>query len=160
MPRPRPGDPLGPLLGAALVQTRPLARLLGRVQPSRDQTALRARRARDLVVRSRKSGEERSVSLLYREPRHFFRPFRRSPRPRRRFALIWVRTAKLNEIVNKTRLHWSCVQIWTRGNECADVFRELFSSELAAYDTLGIVPRGRRGIGVAMLTSESKAPAM
>jgi hypothetical protein len=72
MPHPRPGDSLGPLLGAALVQTRPLARLLGRVQPPRDKTALCARRARDLVVRSRKSGEVRLVSLLYREPRFFF----------------------------------------------------------------------------------------
>jgi class 3 adenylate cyclase len=46
-------DPHRPLLGSALVQGLALARLLGRVWPARDQTALRARHPRDLVVRSR-----------------------------------------------------------------------------------------------------------
>src|SRR5262249_34830681 len=58
----RPGDPHRPLLGSALVQALALARLLGRVRPARDQTALRARHPRDLVVRSRKGGENRSVN--------------------------------------------------------------------------------------------------
>ena len=39
-----------------------LARLLGRVRPTHDQTALRARHPRDLVVRSRQGDEDRSVS--------------------------------------------------------------------------------------------------
>ena len=34
----------------------------GRVRPARDQTALRARRPRDLVVRSRKGRKDRSVN--------------------------------------------------------------------------------------------------
>src|SRR5262249_37843883 len=62
LPRARPGDPLGPLLGAALVQARPLARLLGRVHPPRDETALRTRRARDLVVWSGKDHQDGSVN--------------------------------------------------------------------------------------------------
>src|SRR5262245_37228497 len=61
--RARPGDPLRPLLGSALVQGLPLARLLGRVWPARGKTPLRARRARDLVVRSRKAGKDRSVNM-------------------------------------------------------------------------------------------------
>jgi hypothetical protein len=34
-----------------------LARVLGRIQPASDKTALRARRSRDLVVRSRQGRE-------------------------------------------------------------------------------------------------------
>src|SRR5262249_7198975 len=60
LPRARPGDPLGPLLGSALVQALALARLLGRVQPPRDKPALRARCPRDLVVRPRQGGETRA----------------------------------------------------------------------------------------------------
>src|SRR5262249_52822663 len=50
------------LLGSALVQGLALARLLGRVRPARDQTALRARHPRDLVVRSRQGRDDPSVS--------------------------------------------------------------------------------------------------
>src|SRR5215813_8140468 len=66
MPGTRSSDPHRPLLGSALVQGLTLARLLGRVWLARDQTALRARHPRDLVVRSRKGSEHRSVSRANR----------------------------------------------------------------------------------------------
>jgi len=52
------------LLGSIFARSlgRSLPDLLGRVQPSGDQTALRARRAQDLVVRSGKGHQDRSVN--------------------------------------------------------------------------------------------------
>src|SRR5262249_62285719 len=92
VPRARPGDPLGPLLGSTLVQARALARLLGRVQPAGDKTALRARRSRDLVVRPRQGGETRAriAPIFYSQPgmaRPRTRATARLPRPTRVFAM-------------------------------------------------------------------------
>src|SRR5262249_30227851 len=92
VPRARPGDPLGPLLGSTLVQARALARLLGRVQPAGDKTALRARRSRDLVGRPRQGGETRAriAPVFYSQPgmaRPRTRATARLPRPTRVFAM-------------------------------------------------------------------------
>src|ERR1700745_846186 len=91
MPRARPGDPLWPLLGSALVQALALARLLGRLQPAGDETALRARRPRHLVVRSRQGSEHGArTARIYRwrpgMARRTTRATVRMPRPTRVYA--------------------------------------------------------------------------
>ena len=50
-------------------------------------------------------------------------------------SLIRGRAAKLDQIINQPDLHRFFLQIWTRGHECADVFRKLFNWDSAA-DTL------------------------
>ena len=65
----RPRVPRRPLLDSALVQAVALDRVLGRVRPARDKTALRSRHSGDLVVRPRQGGEnrERWVASCERE---------------------------------------------------------------------------------------------
>src|ERR1051325_1215736 len=66
MPGARPRAPRRALLGIGLVQAGALDRLLGRVRPPGDQAALRARRARNLVVRRREGREGRALRLTGR----------------------------------------------------------------------------------------------